>query len=179
LDLVSDPPAGAAAAQLPLTAEADAVHGALMRRADALAGCLEGSDEEGELKAIVAAIEAYEAKQWPLGKDPNVPGRAKRGATCRNNFKLRAVVIGNWLLRSLRTSSWLRGRVWLPLATEPYDAGPCLVRVVPLLVAGLCWSPAFRSAHKHIHAVAAKQSAKISKQRSGVGARKDALKTRG
>ena len=57
----------------PLTAEADTLHGALVRRADALAGCTEGSVEESELKAIVDAIEAYEAKRWPLGK---APGRA-------------------------------------------------------------------------------------------------------
>jgi hypothetical protein len=27
-----------------------------------------------QLKAIVDLIEAYEAKRWLLGKDPNVPG---------------------------------------------------------------------------------------------------------
>jgi hypothetical protein len=54
----------------PLTAKADAIHGALMRRADALAGCSEGSDEEAELKTIVDLIEVYEAKRWPLGKEP-------------------------------------------------------------------------------------------------------------
>jgi hypothetical protein len=47
-----------AAPPLPLTAEADAMHGALMRRADALAGCQEGSGEETELKGIVDPLEA-------------------------------------------------------------------------------------------------------------------------
>jgi hypothetical protein len=63
-----------AGAPLLLTAEADAMHGALMRRQDALVGCTDGLDEEAGLKTIVDAIEAYEAKRWPLGKDPNVPG---------------------------------------------------------------------------------------------------------
>jgi hypothetical protein len=50
------------------------MRGALMRRADALAGCTEGSAEEAELKAIVDVIQAYEVRRWPLGGDPTVPG---------------------------------------------------------------------------------------------------------
>jgi hypothetical protein len=66
------PPAGVSPSRQ--LAEADAMHGALMRRADALAGCTENSREEVELKEIIGLIEAYEIKRWPLGKDPAVPG---------------------------------------------------------------------------------------------------------
>ena len=50
------------------------MHGMLMLRADARAGCVAGLEEEIELQAIIDLIEAYEAKRWPLGKVPNVPG---------------------------------------------------------------------------------------------------------
>jgi hypothetical protein len=50
------------------------MHAALVGRADALAGCLEGSDEGTELRAITDVLERYEAKCWPEGKEPGAKG---------------------------------------------------------------------------------------------------------
>jgi hypothetical protein len=44
--------------------EPDALHAALVRRADAIANCAEGSEEEAELRTIADVLEAYEAKRW-------------------------------------------------------------------------------------------------------------------
>ena len=67
------PPPATATTPLSWLANADDLRGALMRRADALAGCTEGSREEAELQGIADLIESYEAQRWPLGRDPNVP----------------------------------------------------------------------------------------------------------
>ena len=48
--------------------EADAMHTLLIKRADELMGCTEGSPEEEELRALADVIDAYEAKRWPSGK---------------------------------------------------------------------------------------------------------------
>jgi hypothetical protein len=57
-----------------LAGVADAMHALLIKRADELVGSVEGSPEETELELIVDAIEAYEAKRWPLGRVPGGKG---------------------------------------------------------------------------------------------------------
>ena len=47
---------------------ADDLHALLVKRADQLAGCCDGSSEAGELEAITDAIEAHEAVRWPSGR---------------------------------------------------------------------------------------------------------------
>jgi hypothetical protein len=61
-------PAGPAESGVP-AAEADAMHALLLLRAEKLAECTEGSDEETELQLITDTALAYEAKRWPNGKE--------------------------------------------------------------------------------------------------------------
>jgi len=76
--------AAAVTQQHSILAEADALLSALVLRADELEGCIEGS-EEAELAVITDAIEAYEAKRWPLGKEPGgkVPWGTRTPAVAR------------------------------------------------------------------------------------------------
>ena len=55
--------------QIPTLPEADAMHAALVRRADAFSGCQEGSEEEADLQAIAGVLEGYETRRWPDGKE--------------------------------------------------------------------------------------------------------------
>ena len=60
-----------------LASVADVMRALLVKRADELFCCVEGSPEERELEAIADALEAYEAQRWPFGK---VPGGKASGA---------------------------------------------------------------------------------------------------
>jgi hypothetical protein len=44
------------------------MHALLIKRADGLMGCTEGSPEEEELRTLADVIDGYEAKRWPSGK---------------------------------------------------------------------------------------------------------------
>jgi len=48
--------------------ESDAMHALLIKRADELMGCTEGSPKKEKLRALTDVIDAYEAKRWPSGK---------------------------------------------------------------------------------------------------------------
>jgi hypothetical protein len=67
-------PAGSSQPVAHTITEADTIHALLVLRADALEGCAEGSPEEAELASIADAIEKYEAKCWPNGKEPGGKG---------------------------------------------------------------------------------------------------------
>jgi hypothetical protein len=57
-----------------ITTEADRMHALLVERADEISGCPDGSDDDTELKSIADALEAYEAKRWPTGRETAVKG---------------------------------------------------------------------------------------------------------
>jgi hypothetical protein len=71
------PPVAGPSQALPLIAEADAMHAALVRRTDALTNCLKGFEEEAELRVIADALQAYEAKRWPRWKEAGKAGASK------------------------------------------------------------------------------------------------------
>ena len=52
----------------------DALHAPLVKRADDLESCTEGSNEEQELATITDAIEAYKAVRWQLGQTKDGKG---------------------------------------------------------------------------------------------------------
>ena len=60
--------------EAPLLPEADVLHALLVDRAEQLVACTENSPDEDELVAIGEAIEAYELKRWPKGKEPGGKG---------------------------------------------------------------------------------------------------------
>jgi hypothetical protein len=52
-----------------LSREADRLHALLVERAGEIGGCPDESLEDTEFKAIANALEAYEAKRWPEGRE--------------------------------------------------------------------------------------------------------------
>ena len=68
------PAAPAAPQSLLMTAECDAMHGALMRRADALEGCAEGSTRRPSSGPSSTRSRPTKAVRWPTGKEPGGKG---------------------------------------------------------------------------------------------------------
>jgi hypothetical protein len=54
--------------------EADVLYAILVTRADRLANYAAGSREAIEFRTIAKALQAYEAKRWPDGKEPGGKG---------------------------------------------------------------------------------------------------------
>jgi hypothetical protein len=50
------------------------MHALLIKRADELEGCIEGSAEEAEFASIADTLVAYEQIRWPDGKAPGGKG---------------------------------------------------------------------------------------------------------
>jgi hypothetical protein len=63
-----------ASAPTDVAPEADRMLAMLMQRADELDSCAEGSEEEAELVALIGAIESYETRRWPDGKEAGGKG---------------------------------------------------------------------------------------------------------
>ena len=57
-----------------LTGAADTLHALLVRRADDLSGCAQGSPEDHELRAIMKALVNYEGARWPQGRTADGKG---------------------------------------------------------------------------------------------------------
>jgi hypothetical protein len=108
-------PAGASPSRQ--LADADSMQGMLMRRDDALAGCTNSGEHHMRCGEITAsrrclkhgthdAIEAYEAKRWPLGGDPSVPG-GKVDLRARRRTKADATLMEQWWPSYLRNTNAL------------------------------------------------------------------------
>ncbi len=61
--------------------EADRMFTLLVKRAAELVGCKEGSPEEEELDRLANAIEAYEAKRWPMTDRPTLRAELRKRRT--------------------------------------------------------------------------------------------------
>jgi hypothetical protein len=77
------PGTSGSAGAVPSTAESDAMHAVLVRRADALQECTEGSPEEAELEMIVSAIEPTKPSAGPMGRSRGARVDHQRGSGSR------------------------------------------------------------------------------------------------